>query len=559
MNCHEFLNTLELYVEGEAEKPDLSHTLSCAACHKHSQPILALVSDLTTHYVSANLDSEQVDGVMHAVRSAPTQIPVGFRDWRTWAAIGLTAAAAALLTATLMSNERTADPVRVRPDSLAHDPQDPSEAPEGSPPGTGDTHVARVPAGDIALTEEVDLPWESPYAPPTPAQIDAPAGPKTWAPVSRPPRTVNRKIEDTLALTTDAKAHFQTDKPLYRPGETIWFKAWSVDAATHKERSFPMQVELVAPSGSVVATTWIDRRAGETQPAFDLPESAVGGEYVLRVAGRDGPERTERIMVSTYQAPQFKKSLEFLRKSYAAGDRVEALFEVSRDTGDPLRGASLTAVARVDGKEIHRRTGKATDQGQFLVAFDLPKTTSGQANLSVIVKAGGFAESKTKTIPIAQDHVNFALYPEGGQLILGQRNVVYFQGTNDSHNPANVEGELLENGARIASIAALNRGFGRFELTPGRAPTTRCGSPSRWSRPPCSTCPQLSRAARTCCWPRTKPITWPSTCTPTERATTSTWWGSPAECACSPTAGTWPPAPTAWSYPWSRSSRGSPG
>ena len=51
----------------------------------------------------------------------------------------------------------------------------------------------------------------------------------------------------------------------------------------------------------------------------------------------------------------------------------------------------------------------------------------------------------------------------------GQRSRVYFQATDAGGKPANVEGELLENGRVTARIAAFNRGFGRFELVPNRS------------------------------------------------------------------------------------------
>ena len=142
------------------------------------------------------------------------------------------------------------------------------------------------------------------------------------------------------------RLYLQVDKPLYKPGETIWFKTWDLKARALSGADVAQStVELISPKGATVLKKKLRVTAGSATNDFELPADVQGGEYTLRATSGDGQRAERGVIVSAYEAPRFKKKLEFVKKAYGAGDQVSATIEVKRPTGEALAGKVLTAVA----------------------------------------------------------------------------------------------------------------------------------------------------------------------------------------------------------------------
>src|SRR5262245_15414244 len=142
--------------------------------------------------------------------------------------------------------------------------------------------------------------------------------------------------------------HLTTDKPLYKPGETIRFRSLTLDRATFlpPERDMHLRFRLRDPSG---AFRQLDEGNGrlldglkpvlgpDQKPLrgigvgeYELPATISGGEYALEVIEineRTGAEtllETRKFLVSQYRVEVFEKKLEFDAKSYGPGDTVQA-------------------------------------------------------------------------------------------------------------------------------------------------------------------------------------------------------------------------------------------
>ncbi|HEY8025095.1 MAG TPA: MG2 domain-containing protein [Burkholderiaceae bacterium] len=323
-------------------------------------------------------------------------------------------------------------------------------------------------------------------APTPPAGISPSAGKKP----SQPPAQVERapaasprsSIADNDASSlpkriayyfdghTSDRFYLQTDKPLYRPGESVWFKTWELAAGslTDKTRAQEMNVELISPKGAVVMKRRVHVAGGSSSGDFDLPEGAQGGEYVLRATAWNGQRFERNIIVSVYEAPRIKKTLEFVRKSYGAGDLVTATVEIKRPTGEILGDKEIEAVARVDGIELPRVHVTTAADGSAIVKFNLPKTLgAGDGLLTILVPDGGVTESISKTIPILQHKLALTFYPEGGSMVSGLAARVYFEAKTPLGKPADVEGRVVDDlGNAVTSFASLKNGLGRTAFTP---------------------------------------------------------------------------------------------
>ncbi len=267
--------------------------------------------------------------------------------------------------------------------------------------------------------------------------------------------------------------HLALDKPLYQPGETVYYRSLSLSRfGLEADRQMPIHFEILDPSGGVVPGSQLegvtDRGVGSG--AFTIPAQSAGGEYVLVVRGLNKafPQERRPFFVRRYRLPLLKKELEFTRDSYTPGDTVVADFLALRRDGKVAAGAKLRVIATVDGEQVHRQETQADQAGAWQVKFDLPgEIERGDGQLTVVVDDGGSRETIAKTIPINLGKVEVTFYPEGGNLVDKLENRVYFVGRDPLGEPVHVKGTVVDGGGRkIASVETTHEGMGSFSLTP---------------------------------------------------------------------------------------------
>ena len=191
------------------------------------------------------------------------------------------------------------------------------------------------------------------------------------------------------------------------------------------------------------------------------------------------------------------KKLDFDRKSYGPGDDVMAKCMVSRsEGGTTVANQVVEATVWIDGKG-YGPDGKVNpqplcllfntdDKGKVDVRFKLPaEIEKGVGSLSLQFTDGANHETMVRTIPIVLKKLQVELYPEGGDLVAGVPNRVYFQVRTTLDKPADLKGRLVDVGQvsnlppqegkvvvdaihtlTDADNPGVNQGMGVFELTP---------------------------------------------------------------------------------------------
>jgi len=266
-----------------------------------------------------------------------------------------------------------------------------------------------------------------------------------------------------------SRMYVGVDKPLYRPGETVWFRCWEVSLRTFTS-NYDHQVvfQLIDPRGAVAMEKVVWTQSGLAANDLELPLGMVGGEYRLRATSDRGVMTERAIVVSVYEAPRVKKTLEFVRKAYGPGDRVGATLELERATGEALGNTPFTATVKLDSQEIQRLSLQTNRDGKALISFDLPATIAlGDGLLTVLVDEGGVTESIQRRIPITLDRIDLAIFPEGGDLVEGLPSRVYFSAASLIGKPVDVDANVVDDqGTVVAELSSFHAGMGRFELTP---------------------------------------------------------------------------------------------
>ena len=268
--------------------------------------------------------------------------------------------------------------------------------------------------------------------------------------------------------------YVSTDKPIYRPGETLYVRSIPLHGLTRKPvpagQDLIAAVDIKGPKGDSVASGTAHTQDGVSGFGWAIPQAQAGGEYTIKVSyphsGHPSGER--KFDIRAYRAPRLKTQIKFLRDGYGAGDEVVATLHADRAEGGIPVDAPVTVIARVDGAEAYRGTSKIDDKGNCLARFKLPpEIRRGEGTLALVIEDGGVVETASKTIPILLQTVDLNLYPEGGDLVAGLINRVYFEAFTPAHKPADLAGVVLDDdGREVATFRSQHEGRGRFTLTP---------------------------------------------------------------------------------------------
>jgi hypothetical protein len=300
---------------------------------------------------------------------------------------------------------------------------------------------------------------------------------------TKPLRTEDTQFADKVRSYFGQKgrttrAMVETDKPLYRPGEWIWFRVVLLDLKGNERypgnvvyaEQFGLQFELIDPRGNAIQKGYIILHEGHAQHHLPLAANIVGGEYTIRVKEMLSDVRGEKkVLISAYQPPLINKKLEFLRKGYGASDTAQATITLHRATGAPIASQEISMIASLDGRPFRRWSQKTNQKGEALIAFKLPKAlNTDDGLLTVMISDGGVTESISRPIPLVLQQIRLGFFPEGGKTILGLSNRIYFAARRPSDDkPVDISGIIKDQtGKIVAKTRSFHDGMGRFSYTP---------------------------------------------------------------------------------------------
>ncbi len=263
--------------------------------------------------------------------------------------------------------------------------------------------------------------------------------------------------------------HVTVDRPMYQPGQSLHWVSWHLNPGDllSAEGTRNVEIELTDAQGATVAEETVRLQSGLAQGTLEIDEEATGGNYTLKLT--DGEREYERpILVSRFEPPRFRKSLDFSQTNYRPGESVEAEVEILRDDGRAPAGMEIEGYLQIAGRHVLDLSTKIDGRGQGIFEFELPQVIEEDDAVIVFsVSEGGMVETGIFPVPLALEEVTLQFFPEGGELVHGLTSRVYFEATDLSGEPVEVEGILLdETGEELAQLETIHDGRGIFEVTP---------------------------------------------------------------------------------------------
>jgi hypothetical protein len=148
------------------------------------------------------------------------------------------------------------------------------------------------------------------------------------------------------------KMHFQTDRPIYRPGHTVAFKA--ILRRTAGQGYTPLantacRVEVRDAKENVLQSeTLTTNPLGTLAGQVELPAEGVPGPYTV-VVGAGKEQAYGTFSVAEYRKPEFKVTVTTAKRRYLAGEPVTCAVQASYYFGAPLPQAEVAyQVRRLD-------------------------------------------------------------------------------------------------------------------------------------------------------------------------------------------------------------------
>lgn len=268
------------------------------------------------------------------------------------------------------------------------------------------------------------------------------------------------------------RVFLQTDKPIYDPGETVWFSAFLVDQS---QMSLPglseiLYVELINPKGSVEKKISLIARGGKANGDFLISEDLPGGPYKLK-AYTHWMEQQNQFVERNFQVqqqvlPVMKLSLELDKKAYKSGQVVEADFLAHNLENQAIANTNFEYTVVADGKSLVSSQLATDGSGKKKITFVLPEFVKGSKPvLNIQIQNQGETESISRTIPVLEEDMLVFLFPEGGDFIVNQNSKIAFKVLKADSTPADAEGWLVNGkGEKLKMVKSFHDGMGFFEI-----------------------------------------------------------------------------------------------
>ncbi len=145
------------------------------------------------------------------------------------------------------------------------------------------------------------------------------------------------------------RTYFFTDRSIYRPGQTLYFKGILVtrDFDTHKARilsQYKTRVVLYDVNGTKVDSLNVTTNDfGSYHGQFRLPENLLNGSFRIQ---DDSSRQQQSFSVEEYKRPKFYVSYDTLKGGYRVGDTIRVQGTAKAYAGNVIDGALVKYTVR---------------------------------------------------------------------------------------------------------------------------------------------------------------------------------------------------------------------
>ena len=269
--------------------------------------------------------------------------------------------------------------------------------------------------------------------------------------------------------------HF--DKPYYNNSDTVWFKAYLLNAfLEHSDKSGIMYLEIANDVDTVVRRNIVHIDSGLAFGNIQLSEKEFpeghytlraytnwmrnfGETYIFKKNFYIGNIHSEKWLVN-YKAAFSKNSSSNLRLNLGFSSLMK----------QPLGLRELQLRVLSGKRELIKDKVETSVDGLLDLNFNLPEKTDIKKLLVVAKDLRKGEGNQSITIPLKIDrpqNTDVQFMPEGGKLLIGIESKIGFKAINEEGKGVDIEGSIYNSANRkVVSFKSSHSGMGAFNLLP---------------------------------------------------------------------------------------------
>ena len=266
----------------------------------------------------------------------------------------------------------------------------------------------------------------------------------------------------------------QTDKLLYRQGETIWMKGYVSDAITHSLslNSRELSVLLTDNKGVNVSEGKFLLRNGVANFNFSVPSDLPSNVYYL-VAYTPEMENNgirnifkREICIGRPESLEMIPHMEYSKPAFSPDCKETANFSLMNLSGKPLSGKKFEYQILSEERELLSGKGKTGTNGTGEVVFFTPPAKNGHPELvSLVINSGKDRLNLVSKVPLVSEKIDVTFFPEGGSRVPGISQLIVYEAKDQFGNPVDVKSDIIdEQGKIVVTAATMQPGLGAFSL-----------------------------------------------------------------------------------------------
>ncbi len=281
---------------------------------------------------------------------------------------------------------------------------------------------------------------------------------------------LSKQMTDYFTAFPKEKVFVATDKNRYKPGETIWFRAFVTDW-NHRlaiGENAELFVKLYDLKGKSEVQELYKINGGSASCDLMLPKEIAKGNYLLCVytSTTMAPEDVSITMI-TIDPGYYNQwiSETTLKDPISASGQKNEIYLVLKDfTGQVQKNNLLRYQIKNGDNVIEKGKAKTDDSGKLTIPFTLPAKTNGEPFVCEI-NDNRDEWQNVIFLPSSLDPLQINFYPEGGTLVPGAPSKVGFTAYNKWGMPVSVEG-FIQNpeGQTISQVKTFTAGLGLFSI-----------------------------------------------------------------------------------------------
>lgn len=265
------------------------------------------------------------------------------------------------------------------------------------------------------------------------------------------------------------KIYLHTDKFSYSVGETLWFRAYRVDAMFHSPKFYSglIYVDLYNRCDSLIHRMMLVRTDSCFQGSLKLPATLTQGKYVL-VAYSNWMQnfdpsfyfRKELFVYNPIEL-QVQASADFQDMK---GKEVKGVLKFTDETGKSFAGALVNLKLYRGSKMVKAYPDHRIDkEGQIVLGFAREwKVTAIEAEFS---EGGPLTYKHIFAVPSVSDDFDICFMPEGGHWLGNVQQRVAFKAIGTDGKGMHVTGTIQDTTGQIVTfLGTSHEGMGSFSL-----------------------------------------------------------------------------------------------